>query len=171
MTFAAAAFIGCSDSSSGTTSATITISAPGIVSHNAASPVDDNPPTLTVTNVTVSDGGVPVYSFQVATDQTFASILRQVDNLAQGSGQTAWTLGSALADGAYFWRARASASGTTGPWSAVAQFIISGAAGTKPGETTVVFDPLTGSTLGEQHGGTLTPQGWRVNTNGDFMRY
>ena len=167
----AAAFAGCSDSDSGTTSATVTISAPVIVSPNAPSPVGENPPTLTVTNATVSTGAAATYTFQIATDQGFSSLLRQADNIAQGSGQTSWTPGQPLGDGAYFWRARASASGVTGPFSTVGQFIVSGAPATKPGETVVVFDPLTGSTLGEQHGGTLTPQGWRVETNEDFLRY
>lgn len=167
-------FFACSDSGGdgGGTGPTITVSAPGIVNPNAQSPVPDNPPTLTVTNVTVSDGSAATYTFQVATDQAFASILRQISGVAQGSAQTSWTLGTALADGAYFWRAQAVAGGVTGPFSGVAQFLVSGGGGVEPGETQVVFDSLTnGMTLGESFGGTFTNQGWRVNTNNDFLRY
>lgn len=167
----AASLSGCSDSgNNGGTGATITISAPTIVSPNTSSPINENPPTLTVANVTVSDGSGASYTFQVATDASFASVLRQADNIAQGASQTSWTLGSSLATGAYFWRAHATAGGTVGPWSGTGEFIIGGVGG-GPGETTVVFDDLMGSTLGEQHGGSLTPQGWRVNTNADFIRY
>ena len=176
LALAAAGFIACSDSSNsgggGGTGATITITAPGIVGPNAQSPVADNPPTLTVINVTVSNGTTPTYTFQVATDQAFASILRQASGIAQGSAQTGWTPGTAFGDGAYFWRVRAVAGGITGPFSAVAQFIVSGGAGAGPGETQVVFDALTnGMTVGERFGGTFTDQGWRVETNGDFIRY
>lgn len=173
LTLIAAAAIGCGDSGSGgTTTVTVTITAPGIVSPNTSSPIGDNPPTLTVNNATASDGSTLTYTFQVATDQLFASVLRQADGIAQGSGQTSWTLGTALGTGAYFWRARGASGSTVGAWSAVAQFVLGGGSGTSPGDTTVVFDPLTdGMTVGQQFGGTLTPEGWRVNTNGDFMRY
>ena len=176
LALAAARFIACSDSGNsgggGGTGATITITAPGIVGPNAQSPVADNPPTLTVINVTVSNGATPTYTFQVSTDQAFANILRQASGIAQGSGQTSWTPDTAFGGGTFFWRARAVAGGTNGPFSAVAQFTVSGGGGVGQGETQVVFDPLTnGMTLGERFGGTFTDQGWRVETNGDFIRY
>ena len=166
--------IGCGDSGGGgtTTTVTVTISAPGIVSPNSSSPIGDNPPTLTVTNATASDGSTITYTFQVSNDQAFASILRQADGIVQGSGQTSWTLGSALGLDTYFWRARGVTASTVGSWSVVAQFVLGTGAGTGAGETVVVTDALTnGMTVGQQFGGSLTPNGWRVNTNGDFMRY
>ena len=170
---AATGFIACSDSGDnggGGTGPTITISAPGIVGPNGA--VTDNPPTLTVANVTVSDGSGATYTFQVATDQAFTDIFRQVTGLAQGSGQTSWTMAAALPSGNYFWRARAVAGGVNGPWSSVAELNNGGATPAGPGETVVVFDPLTtGSTLGQQFGGSFTNQGWRVNNLSDFIRY
>ena len=82
LTLIAAAAIGCGDSGSGgSTTVTVTITAPGIVSPNAPSPIGDNPPTLTVSNATASDGSL-TYTFQVATDQLFASVLRQADGIA-----------------------------------------------------------------------------------------
>jgi hypothetical protein len=172
LAFAAAGLVSCASDNSGTVSPTTTITAPGIVEPNAASPVADNPPTLTVTNASVSDGSAPTYIFQVATDQAFASIVRQIADVAQGSAQTSWTPETSFGDGAYFWRAQAVSGSESGPFSTVAQFIAAGGVGTGPGETQVVFDSLTdGTTLGERSGGSLTQQGWRVNSNSDFIRY
>lgn len=174
LALAAAGFIGCSDSDNGDgggTGPSITISAPGIVAPNAQSPVTENPPTMTVNNVTVSGGGAATYTFQVSTDEGFSSILRQVTGLAQGSGQTSWTPPNAFGNGLYFWRARGVSGGINGPFSSVAQFVV-GAGGPGPGETQVVFDPLTnGMTLGVPFGGSFTDQGWQINTNNDFIRY
>ena len=176
LALAATGFIACSDSSngggggSGGTGATITITAPGIVGPQGN--LSENPPTLTVINVTVSDGSTATYTFQVATEQAFASILRQITGVAQGSAQTSWTLRTAFPGGTYFWRARGVSGGINGAWSAVAQIVASGGGGTQPGETHIVFDPLTnGMTLGERSGGTFTDQGWRVETNADYIRY
>jgi hypothetical protein len=139
---------------------------------NSTSPIGDDQPTLTVTNATVSTGAAPTYTFQVATDQGFTSTVAQASGIAQGSTQTSWEVSQPLGEGAYFWRARAEASGTAGPYSAVAQFAILGVGG-GPGETVVVFDDLTdGSTLAtDREGGSFTPQGWRVNNNTDYLRY
>ena len=162
----------CEESSenNGTGSST-TLTAPGIVGPNGSDPLGDNQPTLTVTNVTVSTGAAPTYTFQVATDQAFTATVAQASGIAQGSGQTSWEVSQPLNQGSYFWRARGDASGTAGPYSAVAQFSILGVGG--PGETVVVFDDLTdGATLAtDREGGTLTPQGWRVNDNTDYLRY
>ena len=167
----AVALAGCGDSSGTTTESTVTITSPGIVGPNAASPAPSAQPTLTVTNVSVSDGSTATYSFQIATDEAFQSILRQTTGVAQGSAQTTWTPDT-LATGAYFWRARGVSGGTNGPWSQVAQFLISAGPETGPGENVVVFDALTdGTTMGVQNGGSLTQNGWRINTNSDFLRY
>ena len=85
LTVVGAAAIGCGESGGGTTTVTVTISAPGIVSPNSTTPIEANPPTLTVTNATASDGSTITYTFQVSTDQAFASILRQADGIAEGS--------------------------------------------------------------------------------------
>ncbi len=91
--------------------------------------------------------------------------------MAQGSSQTSWEVTQPLANGSYFWRARADASGVAGPFSAAAQLAILGVGG--PGETIVLQDELTnGSTIAiERGGGTFTSSGWRVDGNGDFLRY
>lgn len=165
---------GCGDDggNNGGSGASPTLTAPGIVGPNGPSPIGDNTPALTVTNASVSTGAVPTYTFQVATDQGFTSIVVQASGVVQGSGQTTWEVTQSLGDGAYFWRARAEASGTVGSFSAVAQFVIQGF-GAGPGETLVVFDDLTdGSTLAtDGEGGTFTAQGWRVDNNTDYLRY
>lgn len=172
----AAAVAGCGDSggSGGTdnpTGGSVTISAPSIVTPNSTDPITDEKPTLTVTNVTVTGGGTATYTFQVASDQSFANIVAQQSGIGQGSGQTSWQVTVSLESGSYFWRARGDVGATTGPFSPVAQMVIVAVGG--PGETLVVLDRLTdGSTLAtDREGGTLTADGWRVNNNGDFLRY
>lgn len=172
-TTVALALARCEDSGgSNGTGSSPTISAPGIVGPNSSSPISDTQPTLTVTNASVSTGAAPTYTFQVATDQAFTSTAAQASGIAQGSAQTSWEVSQALESGTYFWRARADASGTAGPFSAVAQFAILEVGG-GPGETVVVFDDLTdGGTLAtDREGGTFTSQGWRVDNNTDFLRY
>ena len=55
----------------------VTISAPGIVNPQAGSEVNDERPTLVITNVTVSGGSTPSYTFQVARDSGFAEAPRR----------------------------------------------------------------------------------------------
>ncbi len=164
---------GCGDEGSGGAGAgaSVTLTSPGVVGPNSASPVADTQPTLTVTNATASNGAAPTYSFQVASDQGFGSIVVQVSGVAQGSGQTSWEVSQPLASGSYFWRARGDAAGVAGPFSAVAQLAVLGIGG--PGEAIVISDDLMdGSTLAiERGGGTLTSAGWRVDSNSDFLRY
>jgi hypothetical protein len=169
--FALAALSGCGEESDPGTGATVTLTAPGIVSPNSSSPLADTQPTLTVTNASASNGATPTYTFQVASDQGFSSIVAQASGVAPGSGQTSWEVTQALASGSYFWRSRADLSGVAGPFSAVAQMAILGIGG--PGETVVVNDSLTnGSTVAiERGGGTFTSEGWRVDSNSDFLRY
>jgi hypothetical protein len=165
------AFTGCGEEGSDTGSS-VTITAPGIVGPNSAAPSSDAQPTLTVANATVSNGAVPTYTFQVASDQAFANIVVQNSGVAQGPSQTSWDVSQPLANGSYSWRARADAAGVGGPFSPVAQLVIQGI-GNVPGETIVVQDDLMdGSTVAmERGGGTFTSQGWRVDSNDDFLRY
>jgi hypothetical protein len=165
------AFAACGEDGSDTGSS-VTITAPGIVSPNSAAPTSDSQPTLTVTNATVSNGAIPTYTFQVAGDQAFTNIVVQSSGVAQGTPQTSWDVSQPLANGSYFWRSRAEAGGVTGPFSAAAQVVVQGI-GNAPGETIVLQDDLLdGSTIAmERHGGTFTSQGWRVESNDDFLRY
>ncbi len=173
LTIAALALGGCGEESGGGpgTGSSVTLTAPGIVSPNSSSPVADTQPTLTVTNATASNGATPTYTFQVASDQAFGSMVAQASGIAQGSGQTSWEVSHPLASGSYFWRARAEAAGVAGQFSAVAQLAVLGIGG--PGESIVVSDDLMhGSTVAiARGGGTFTSGGWRVDSNNDFLRY
>ena len=171
--FVASLLTGCGDDSgspNGTTP-TVTITAPTIVRPDGVD-VDDHT-LLVVANVTVSNGSTPTYSFQVATDANFANVIVDVSDVAEdASGQTSWEVRRQLANGEHFWRARASAAGTDGPFSAVARFRVDKNV-VEPGGREVLFDPLTdGMTRATNRGGgRLTPQGWQVLSRSDFLRY
>ncbi len=163
---------GGDDNGGSGTTPTVTITAPNIVSPASGSQVSETRPTLTVSNVTVSNGVTPTYNFQVATDSGFTSIVAQVSGVGQGSGQTSWQVNSDLPSAQFFWRARGDVGATQGPYSAVANFTITG--GAQPGDIVVINDPLTGGSATQavnMSGGTFTPQGWRINNNSDFLRY
>ena len=110
-----------------------TISAPVIVSPRDGTVVVDNPPTLTVTNATVSDGTAS-YNFEIISadgNVLFPPVTVVADIFLhpEGPGQTSWTPDFLrLWAGDYFWRAQAVAVvgnvGTPGPWSAVAHFTV-----------------------------------------------
>ncbi len=164
--------LGCKSSNDGgITTVTITVTAPTIVSPASGSEDNETQPTLVVSNVTVSDGSTPSYTFQVASDSGFSDIVAQEANVAQGtSGQTSWQVTVELTNGQYFWRAKAIAGTTDGAYSSTADFTIRGVL--MPGDVVVLSDPLTnGSTLGEAEGGEFTDQGWKVERNEDYLRY
>ena len=165
----------CSDSSSGggSTGVSVTISAPSQVSPANGAQVSGQV-TLTVSNVQVTAGsGITTYTFQIASDGAFATIVAQASNIPQGSGQTSWTAGSELASGQFFWRARANVGTTTGAFSSVGNFSFQGGASTAGStDQVLLFDPLTdGSSLGDVGGGEFTPEGWKVIASSNFIVY
>ncbi len=155
----------CEDSGDNNgTGSSPTITAPGVVEPNGPPPsatTNRRSPSRTRPSRRARLRPTP---FKWPPTRVFRAPSRRLSGIAQGSGQTSWEVSPALNEGAYFWRARAEASGTTGPYSQVAQFAILGTQ-PGPGETLVVFDDLTdGSTLAtDREGGTFTAQGWRVN--------
>lgn len=171
---AAFALPGCSDEGGGSSSGpSVTISAPALVSPANGSEVSGQV-TLTVSNVTVSGGGTASYTFQVAEDAGFTSMVAQAQNVPEGAGgRTSWTAGSEFGDAELFWRARASAGGTQGPFSGTGNFRFRGGASTSgKNDTVVLFDPLTdGSTLGDVGGGEFTSEGWKVIASSNFIVY
>ncbi len=168
-----AALSGCGGGSDSPTGPSTTISAPTPVSPTSGTTVAENQPTLTVNNVSVSDGSAPTYTFQVATDSGFGNIVAQVSGVGQGEGQTSWTVSTPLGTGQHFWRARASASSTDGPFSSTIDFQVATAfLSTEPREGVVLFDPLTnGSSVGDVSGGVFTEQGWLVQASSNFIVY
>ncbi|HJS72722.1 MAG TPA: hypothetical protein VJ921_00440 [Vicinamibacteria bacterium] len=131
-------------------------------------------PTLTVGNATGAPG--LRYRFEVAADAAFTATVASIDDVPEGSaGTTSWTVGSALGPGAtYHWRARASAGGSSGPFSAPASFeIVGGFLTPSPAGLLYVFDPLTGGgSVGEAGGGgEFKPDGWMATNALSYIRY
>jgi hypothetical protein len=82
----------------------------------------EQPITLTVKNG-VSTGSAPLtYTFQVASDAAFGSIVFSRDGVAQGSGQTALTIDKLAGNKDYYWRSRVSAGSAVGLFSAARTF-------------------------------------------------
>jgi hypothetical protein len=115
--------------------------AAGAVIRNA-----DQPVTLVVANATVTSGSA-TYTFEVSTDAAFASKAYSKSGVAQTATQTALTIDRLAAGADYYWRARADASGTSGPFSAARKLSIGPA---------VQIDPPT---LLSPTNGAATP-GW-----------
>src|SRR5262245_2761353 len=80
---------GSSTSPSGTLTATVTAPKPVLPSANAQVRFGDQPVTLTVQNAAVSQSAGTTYSFEIATDSTFASKVQVKDGVTEStSGQT-----------------------------------------------------------------------------------
>ncbi len=120
----------------------------GAVIANGSQPV-----TLTISNglVTKSDAAVS-YTFQVATDSAFASIVNTKD-VPQGAGQTSAKLDVLTPGRDYFWRARTTGDDTVGGFTAPIKFTI-GAAVTLGAPVPV--SPLTGGTAEQKPRLTVT---------------
>jgi hypothetical protein len=104
----------------------------------------DQPVTLIVRNATVTQSSGTTYSFQVASDAAFATVVQTKDGVTEATGgQTSVRLDALAASKDYYWRARATANGTTGPYSAPMKFTM-GAAVTLGAPSPIA--PLTGAT-------------------------
>jgi hypothetical protein len=65
-------------------------------------------PVLTVANTTDPDGGGALtYGFRVYGDSLCTNLVASVDDVAQGTGETAWQVPPSLPDTTYWWRAYA----------------------------------------------------------------
>lgn len=166
----ASVLAGCSDDGSQTGPAP-TIPAPVHVSPPSGSFVDAQP-TLTIQNVTPSDGSTPTYTFQVSPNGgDYSTIAAQQSGIPQGSsGQTSWRVNTALPQGTFFWHARADVGATSGPFSGTDRFTT-----TTPGAgggTVLLQDTLTtGTSVGSVRGGEFTADGWRINNLDEYIRY
>jgi hypothetical protein len=167
-------------SSSGSSSLT----APIIADPLSGATVSESQPTLTVLNSARSGSEPPTYLYQVSPDSTFAVLAAQSPQVPEGTnGKTSWTVDRALSSGRYFWRVRARAGTTESSFSATAEFSVGATGATPPPTTppptpappptagTILSDPLTGSSVGDVSGGSLTSSGWVVRSPSDFIRY
>jgi hypothetical protein len=83
------------------------------------------PITLTVQNAAVTSAAGATYTFEVATDSAFTAKVQVKDDVAEGSGgQTSVVLDQLAGGRDYFWHARATGGGTTGPFSATLKFTV-----------------------------------------------
>jgi hypothetical protein len=94
----------------------ITLTTPGL-----STPADgtrfkfsEQPLTLTVKNAATTGKSALTYTFQVATDSAFASIIYSRDGVAQGAGTTSLQIDKLSGNKDYFWRSRVSSGSTTG---------------------------------------------------------
>lgn len=114
------------DAAASGTSASVTDASTGITitTPTPVTPTDgqrfkytDQPLTLTVNNA-VATGGTVTYSFQVASDSAFGTVVYSKDGIAQGSGSTTSLKIDTLAGNKdYYWRARAVSGGASGAYS------------------------------------------------------
>ncbi len=104
-----------------TTGITITTPTPASPADGARFKYTDQPLTLSVNNAAAT-GGTITYSFQVASDAAFGSIVFSKDGVAAGSGTTSVKVDTLTGNKDYFWRARAVSGGTTSPYSKARTF-------------------------------------------------
>jgi hypothetical protein len=150
--FSVAGFaIACSSNSnstspSGSSSLTSSVTVPRASQPpaNAAIRYVDQPVVLGVQNAAVTSATGTVYTFEVATDPSFASKVQTKDNVSEGTtGVTTVKLDSLAGGKDYYWHARATSGGTTGPFSTGAKFTIGAAIIIDP---PAPIGPLTGTT-------------------------
>ena len=108
-----------------TTGGTVTTSGITITTPALVTPTDgqqfkytDQPLTLTIKDAAATGSGTITYTFQVASDAGFTTVVATQDGVAETSGQTSTKITTTLAGPAtYFWRARANSGGTPGLFS------------------------------------------------------
>ena len=110
-----------------------TPSTPSIAAPTPVSPAtnlivkyQDQPVTLTVQNAVATQPGGTTYTFEVATDLSFASKVQTKENVAEGNGQTSVRLTPA-ASRDYYWHVRAQSAGTTGVFGPTCKFTMGAA--------------------------------------------
>jgi hypothetical protein len=82
------------------------------------------PITLVVQNATMTGTTAPTYTFEVATDSAFATKVRIIDAVPQGSSQTSVLLDTLEPSKDYYWHVRAQTAGKTGTFSSAFKFTI-----------------------------------------------
>jgi hypothetical protein len=123
-------------------SASIAAPRPLAPANNAQVRNAEQPVTLVVRNAVSTKSGV-TYTFEVATDSAFAAKVQTKDAVVEGAnGQTSVRLDALAPATGYFWRARATSSGTTGVFGAVYGFTVGPAITIN---SPVPISPLTGT--------------------------
>jgi len=100
-------------------------SAPALSDPPDGSTVPSSTPTLTVANSSDPDpGDVLTYGFIVSDRELFTTVVASVTGVAEGASTTSWTVGSALANGTYYWRVYADDGTERGPLMDTGSFIV-----------------------------------------------
>jgi hypothetical protein len=110
----------------------------GAVLANTSQPI-----TLRVTNATVTGSAAVTYTFEVASDNAFATIVATRSVAADPSGQTSTTLDPLTAGRAYFWRVKTTIGNTSSPYSGTSSFSVGSAVTI---QAPVPVAPRTGTT-------------------------
>jgi|SRR5579862_509202 len=152
-----------SDTTSASTTTSVTDAVTGITLTTPvlSTPADqtkakfaDQPLTLTVKNA-VSTGTAPLtYTFQVATDTAFASIVYSKDGVPQGAGSTSLQIDKLAGAKDYYWRARVTSGSSVGLLSKPKTFNV--------GPEVVIQTP---SLLNPQNNATSNGQSPTLTTN------
>ncbi len=130
------------DAKTGVTLTSPVASTPG---DNAQIKFASQPLTLAVTNG-VTTGSTPLtYTFEVASDSGFATIVQTKGNVAQGAGQTSVALDKLAGNKTYYWRARTNAGGTVGPNSRTRTIVVGPEVAL---QTPVLGDPSPNANVG-----------------------
>ncbi|HEV3139371.1 MAG TPA: hypothetical protein VGY57_02580 [Vicinamibacterales bacterium] len=141
---AAACTSNAPSSPSGSSTGSVTAPLPSTPPANASVRFADQPVTLVVQNASLTKTTGAVYTFEVATDAAFAAKVQTKDNVPEGAGgQTGVTLDALAGAKDYYWHARATGGGTTGPFSAASRFSIGASIIINP---PVPISPLSGTT-------------------------
>jgi hypothetical protein len=164
-------------------------SAANITAPTIDSPADDSQastlrPTLVVNNATSSGSGGRSYEFQIADNSSFATapgaltstVAVSQSGIPEGPGKTSFGLTTDLLPSMrYYWRARASQGGSTGPWSSSSR-VRTPEGSFKSGNQ--AFDLLTnGQSVSDQRRNvTFTPPGdanpgCKLEGRDSFIRY
>src|SRR5579862_4476747 len=122
-----------SDTTAATDTQAVTDAVTGItmVSPSLQSPADaaqlkftDQPLVLTTKNAVTTGKAALTYTFQVASDPAFASVVFSQAGVAQGSGTTSLTISKLAGAKTYFWRAMATSGSTNSLPSKARSFIV-----------------------------------------------
>jgi hypothetical protein len=113
---------GSSTGSVGTSSTVPRLNAP---SDGAAIPNLSQPLTLTIANAVSTSNAAPTYTFEVATDSAFATIVYSKAGVTAGAnGQTSLTIEKLKPASTYYWRARVVTGNTSGLAATPKTFVV-----------------------------------------------
>lgn len=113
--------------------------APELASPPDGAVVANPAPALVVANAADADGDGLDYAFRVYGDSLLTTVVASASGVAEGAGQTSWTVAPPLAEGNYWWRAHADDGLERGAWMAAARFTVAPATGVPQGGAGAAF--------------------------------